>query len=66
MAKNKKTKKKKKAEEKKQEEKKETKKKIVKQKAEINIKAGPVQVAYVPRRIDKLPPPEVYLKKQNG
>ncbi len=66
MAKAKKPVSKKKAPVKKPVAKKETKKKIVKPKAEITIKAGPVQVAYVPRRIDKIPPPEVYLKKQNG
>ena len=66
MAKTKKPVSKKKAVVKKPVAKKETKKKIVKQKAEISVKAGPVQVAYIPRRIDKLPPPEVYLKKQNG
>jgi hypothetical protein len=66
MAKSKKPVSKKKAVVKKPVAKKETKKKVEKQKAEITIKAGPVQVAYVPRRIDKIPPPEVYLKKQNG
>lgn len=66
MAKSKKPVSKKKAVVKKPVAKKETKKKVEKQKAEITIKAGPVHVAYVPRRIDKIPPPEIYLKKQNG
>ena len=57
MAKAKKPVSKKKAPVKKPVAKKETKK-IVKKKEVQNIKAGPVHVPYVPRRIDRLPPPK--------
>ncbi len=46
-------------------------KKVVTKKVEAKpteVKATPtfIEIPYVPRKIDRVPPPEVYLKKQNG